>query len=557
MQNTIIKDYQVKSDLGQGGMATVYLAHDIKFQTNVAIKVLNKEYVHNDNIRKRFIAEARNMFKMSHPNIIKVTDLIDEGDTVAFVMEYIEGETLKEYLDRKGKLSDDEIKTIFSQMLEAVGYVHDKKLVHRDIKPSNFMINSEGQVKLLDFGIAKTTDVTSSEYTQTGTGIQMGTPLYMSPEQVKSSKEVGPSSDIYSLGVVLWQIVMGKKPYDSSTLSSPEIQVSILKEPLPLTNTQWDYLIQIATAKPIENRFKNTAEFLAKLINSSNTEQNTNNIISEKTVAENSAFQSDKNVTSNKFNNNKYKNINSTNKPKNFFVNNRKLLIGLILLVSVFTFWFFWPQENKITVPNLTNMTEEQVKETLGHLDLNYVLLDSIDFNPAFPKLTVVEQEPIAGSIVNDGSKVYITLNASGYAMVTFPDLKNKTFIEAKNTLIALGLVVGDLKYVPHIAKDIVLDVSYNGRTVNVGDKLMKNSKIDIVLGDGKDHLMEEELIIDDSKTPRPSKPIKKNESKPKQPKVNTTIEKPNNIKRKIPANTTKPKQQDDLNPNVDDDFEI
>jgi beta-lactam-binding protein with PASTA domain len=94
--------------------------------------------------------------------------------------------------------------------------------------------------------------------------------------------------------------------------------------------------------------------------------------------------------------------------------------------------------------------------------------------------------------------------------MVTFPDLKYKTFIEAKNALIALGLVVGDLKYVPFLAKDVVLDVSYNGRTVNVGDKLMKNSKIDIDLGDGKDIFKEEELIIDDSKTPQPSKPIKK-----------------------------------------------
>jgi serine/threonine protein kinase len=256
MQNTIIKDYQVKSELGQGGMATVYLAHDIKFQTNVAIKVLNKEYVHNDNIRKRFIAEAKNMFKMSHPNIIKVNDLIDDGDTVAFVMEYIEGETLKEYIERKGKLSVAEIKNLFSQMLEAVGYVHDQKLVHRDIKPSNFMITQKGQVKLLDFGIAKTTDVTSSEYTQTGTGIQMGTPLYMSPEQVKSSKEVGASSDIYSLGVVLWQMVMGKKPYDSNTLSSPEIQVSILKELLPITNTNWDTIIQKATEKEVLSRYE-------------------------------------------------------------------------------------------------------------------------------------------------------------------------------------------------------------------------------------------------------------------------------------------------------------
>ena len=105
-----ITNYTIKSELGQGGMATVYLAEDKKFLTNVAVKVLAKEFAHNENIRKRFLAEARNMFKMSHPNIIKVSDLIDEGDTVAFVMEYIEGETLKDYLERKGKLNDEEIK---------------------------------------------------------------------------------------------------------------------------------------------------------------------------------------------------------------------------------------------------------------------------------------------------------------------------------------------------------------------------------------------------------------------------------------------------------------
>jgi serine/threonine protein kinase len=261
MNNISIKDYYIQSELGRGGMATVYLAHDNKFDSNVAIKVLNKEFVHNENIRKRFLAEARNMYKMSHPNIIKVTDLIEEGDTVAFVMEYIEGETLKEYLERKGKLSDDEIKTIFSQMLDAVGYVHDKKLVHRDIKPSNFMINSEGQVKLLDFGIAKNIDIASAEYTQTGTGIQMGTPMYMSPEQITETKSVTLQSDIYSLGVVLWQMVTGQKPYDTKTLSTFQLQNKIVNEPLENTHTKWDPIIRKAAAKEIAQRYDSAAAF--------------------------------------------------------------------------------------------------------------------------------------------------------------------------------------------------------------------------------------------------------------------------------------------------------
>ena len=292
MQNTIIKDYQVKSELGQGGMATVYLAHDIKFQTNVAIKVLNKEYVHNDNIRKRFIAEARNIYKMSHPNIIKVTDLIDEGDTVSFVMEYIEGETLKEYFDRKGKLSDEEIKTIFSQMLEAVGYVHEQNLVHRDIKPSNFMITPKGQIKLLDFGIAKNTDTQSSDYTQTGTTQNMGTPMYMSPEQIKNTKDVTLQSDIYSLGVVLWQMVMGKKPYDTNTTSTFELQTKIVTEKLSLTHSSFDTIITGATEKEVSKRFKNCKALKEKWDNLQ--KQDHDNTItyskqdSEKTIVDNS-----------------------------------------------------------------------------------------------------------------------------------------------------------------------------------------------------------------------------------------------------------------------------
>ncbi|MFY7972718.1 MAG: protein kinase domain-containing protein [Flavobacteriales bacterium] len=260
MLNTKIKDYQIQSELGRGGMARVYLAHDNKFDTNVAIKVLNKEFVHNDNIRKRFLAEAKSMFKMSHPNIIKVNDLIEENDTVAFVMEYIEGETLKEYIDRKGKLKDEEIKNIFSQMLDAVGYVHEQNLVHRDIKPSNFMIDKKGKVKLMDFGIAKTLDASSSEYTQTGTGIQMGTPMYMSPEQITETKSVTAQSDIYSLGVVLWQLVTGQKPYDTNTLSSFQLQTKIVNDALTQTNTTWDAVIQKCTQKDIRSRFFKCAE---------------------------------------------------------------------------------------------------------------------------------------------------------------------------------------------------------------------------------------------------------------------------------------------------------
>jgi serine/threonine protein kinase len=258
-------NYTVKNLIGQGGMATVYLANHNTLNKPVAIKLLNKEFIHNENVRKRFLAEARNLFSLHHPNIIKVTDLIDEGDTVAFVMEYMEGQTLKDYLDTKGKLNDEEIKKLFVQMLDAVIYVHEQGLIHRDIKPSNFMINNKGLIKLLDFGIAKNTDANSADYTQTGTTQNMGTPMYMSPEQIKSTKDVTAQTDIYSLGVVLWQMVTGQKPYETQTLSSFQLMTKIVNDTLPKTSTIWDDLIQKATRKDISDRFSSCHDFYSAI----------------------------------------------------------------------------------------------------------------------------------------------------------------------------------------------------------------------------------------------------------------------------------------------------
>jgi serine/threonine protein kinase len=249
-----IHNYKIISRLGEGGMAHVYLAIHQTLGNKVALKLLKEEFVQHPNIRKRFLAEARNLAQMSHTNVIKVTDLIDAGDIVAFVMEYIEGETLEHYIERKGKLSNEEIDSLFKQMIESVEYVHSQGLIHRDIKPSNFMLTKSGSIKLLDFGIAKNTNDSAVDYTKTGLMQQMGTPMYMSPEQVKNTSEVTKETDIYSLGVVLWQMVTGKKPYDSSVLSLPEIQVAILRENLPFTQTKWDDLIQNLTNKYASKR---------------------------------------------------------------------------------------------------------------------------------------------------------------------------------------------------------------------------------------------------------------------------------------------------------------
>lgn len=278
-----IHNYKILALLGEGGMANVYLAENQVLGNIVAVKILKEEYVQHPNIRKRFLAEARNLAKMNHPNVIKVTDLIDAGDIVAFVMEYIDGQTLEKYIEEKGKLGDSEIESFFNQMIASLEYIHSQGFIHRDIKPSNFMITKNNEIKLLDFGIAKNTNDGAVDYTKTGLMQQMGTPLYMSPEQIKNTSEVTKQTDIYSLGVVLWQMVMGKKPYDTEVLSLPEIQVAILKEPLPLTNTVWDEIIQSLTDKTLENRNE-----IIPLSFSSKINDDENVIISKKNKQNNS-----------------------------------------------------------------------------------------------------------------------------------------------------------------------------------------------------------------------------------------------------------------------------
>ena len=259
-----LTSYTVLHQIGKGGMAKVYLAEHKKLGHEVAIKVLSKEFTYNKNIRSRFIDEAKKMVRMNHPNVVKVSDLIDEEDTVAIVMEFVDGKTLSE-ICATHKLTDNDIEMYLRQMLKALEYIHTQGLIHRDIKPSNFILGKDGNLKLTDFGISKSF-TNNTEHTQTSTSMSLGTPMYMSPEQVRSTKDVTYLTDIYSLGVVLWQLASGIKPYDSDTTSVFDLQLKIVQENLPLTGTKWDVLIQKATQKEEGKRFESISNFVASIV---------------------------------------------------------------------------------------------------------------------------------------------------------------------------------------------------------------------------------------------------------------------------------------------------
>lgn len=173
-----------------------------------------------------------------------------------------------------------------------------------------------------------------------------------------------------------------------------------------------------------------------------------------------------------------------------------QVLVALLILFGLgylFMHWLTFTTDhgNEITVPNLSKMTEEQVEDKVDELDLDYVLLDSVDFNPAFPKHTVVEQDPLPGAKVKKDRKIYIKINSSGFTMVRIPNLIQKTYRQAIPTLKSLGLEPGEITYKPDLAKDMVLEMHCNGKKLNPGDKIFKSSKIDLVLGDGNQGFIE------------------------------------------------------------------
>ena len=177
----------------------------------------------------------------------------------------------------------------------------------------------------------------------------------------------------------------------------------------------------------------------------------------------------------------------------------------IALLGYLFMHWLTFTTDhgNEITVPDLSKLTEEQVEEKLDQLDLSYVLLDSVDYRNNYPKYSVVQQDPLPGAKVKEGRKVYIKINSSGFSSIRIPDLIEKTYREAVPTLKALGLEEGTITYIPNLGKDMVLEMRYKGRNIKPGDRVLKSSKIDLVLGDGKASYEEEvtDTIIADPAT--------------------------------------------------------
>jgi eukaryotic-like serine/threonine-protein kinase len=214
-----IGKYRIKGELGRGGMGAVYLAEQMGLGREVAIKELIPSAAADPTALMRFMQEAQVMARTSHPNLVQVHDLEQIGEANYIVLEFVRGKSLRDWVNQ-GPIPMPQTFAVMHGVLQALDYAHRHSIVHRDMKPENVLLSDEGAVKVADFGIARLTDDSGAGSTATKTGTTVGTPQYMSPEQVASSKVDG-RSDLYSAGIVFYELVVGQPPFTASDADGP------------------------------------------------------------------------------------------------------------------------------------------------------------------------------------------------------------------------------------------------------------------------------------------------------------------------------------------------
>ena len=258
--------YEIKKQLGRGGMATVYLAHDPRFGRDVALKVLPPQFLHEEQFRARFEREAKTIAMLEHKAIVPVYDFGEHDGQPYLVMRYMTGGTLEDKVRREGLLSPEETVRIVRSIAAALDAAHSKGIVHRDLKPANILFDHEGDAYLSDFGIVKLSEATAH---LTGNAI-VGTPAYMSPEQVHGKQNVDGRSDIYTLGVILYELLIGQTPYAGDTPT--QVMMAHVLEPVPnllevkqSLPTSLNHIVQTAMAKDVEQRYRTAGDMAIAL----------------------------------------------------------------------------------------------------------------------------------------------------------------------------------------------------------------------------------------------------------------------------------------------------
>lgn len=516
MENVILGDrYQLHELIGVGGMAKVYKATDKLLQRQVAVKVLKDQYAEDEDFLKKFSNEAQSAAKLSHVNIVSVydigQDIINDKKVYYIVMQFVEGETLKDLIDKEKNLSNHDLIDFSVQIAQALKSAHSYHIVHRDIKPQNILIDKYGLLKVTDFGIARV----STNATITYTSSILGTVHYISPEQAKG-KFVDEKSDLYSLGVVMYEMATGKVPFDADNSVGIAI-MHIQDEPVrpkelnPNLTDHLDRIIMKLLSKDPINRFSNAKELIDALEDEnyvfdeeiieketvkipivedkdSSDETQLINIDKEEIKKEPLYVKQDEQKADEEDEEEKKEAVYvspSDNKVEQKKSKRKKssllpLVAIAVLLVLAVSYFFKRDKSEMIDVPALVDLTEEEAISELQARGLKSNVSRYAE-SQDYEKGKVMEQDPLPKTEVEPGTTVNIVISQGREVQV--PDLSGMTLIEAEDALKEVGLSIGKTKteYSDSVGKDLVIS-----QKPESDEKVQADEQVDLVVSLGQ-----------------------------------------------------------------------
>jgi serine/threonine-protein kinase len=409
--------YEIISRLASGGMANVYLARCRVLNRPVTIKVLREELAEDKEFLQRFQREAQAVASLSHPNIVNIYDVGEHEGLPYLVMEYVEGEDLKEVIKKRAPFSPQEIASIGAQVCAALAHAHQKGIVHRDIKPHNILITNGGRVKVTDFGLARVLSVPAATVTQSGTVV--GSVYYFSPEQAQG-QEVDPRSDLYSLGVVLYEMATGEVPFKGDNPISVALK-HLQEEPPPVRRRnpaipqELEQIILKAMAKNPDDRFHSADEMRRAL---------TGGGFAEATEPEDEQTRV------------LYHQRNLKPRLRGWVV---VALVAVLFVAAGFLLGSILQHSGEVTVPAVTGLPLDEAKQKLTEAGLRYRVHEVYDRET--PEGLIVRQSPLEGTRVKKKRVVELWVS-KGPQLVWLPDVRGYPLQEARALLESSGFKV-------------------------------------------------------------------------------------------------------------------
>ena len=482
--------YQIIKSIGEGGMANVYLAYDTILDRNVAVKVLRGDLANDEKFVRRFQREALSASSLSNPNIVEVYDVGEDNGEYYIVMEYVEGKHLKALLKKRGKLTVPEVIDIALQITNGLSVAHDSYIIHRDIKPQNILILENGLIKITDFGIAVAMNAT--QLTQTNS--VMGSVHYLPPEQA-SGKGATLQSDIYSIGILMYELLTGKLPFRGD--NAVEIALKHLKEPMPSIRDELpdipqsvENIILRATAKNPKNRYSDAREMHEDL-KTCLDESRANELkitfkYPENDYDDTKLMKTVKPVKETKPREIKEGEKEVAKKKKSTDSSQNKLLITLAsvfvgLVVVITTIFVLIPKitsSKQTAIPDVTNYSVTDAIKALQ--DAGFVVSDEQreEANENVEEGKVSRTSPAIGSIRKEGTEVII-YRSLGDVTIAIEDYTGKNASEIKGKLEALKVqVIIEKKEVDLTDGETYKENIIIGQSIEAGEKISEGETI-------------------------------------------------------------------------------